>query len=156
EGFVGLVAGEPGIGKTALLARAAEKAREASLRCLTVRGSDDPRALGPWRSLYRRLVGRDFDSLAAGSTEMASAAAHEMVAALAKPTVLIVDDLQTLAGDSFATFAQIVRIAPAAGHAVIGSLRPEACERVESALSGSSYEVMGLRPLERADVNAAL
>jgi DNA-binding SARP family transcriptional activator len=156
KGFVELVVGEPGIGKTALLARANEKAREAGLRSLTVRGSDDPRRLGSWRSLYQRLTGRDLDQLAGGATEIANAAAHEMVEAFGKPTVLFVDDAQALSGDSFATFAQIVRIAERAGHAVVAATRPEARERIEIALSGSPYEVAALRPLERADVGAAI
>lgn len=157
KGFAGLVIGEPGIGKTALLARANEKAREAGLRALTVRGSDDPRPLGAWRGLYQRLTGRDLDRLPGISAlEITSAAAREMVEAFGRPTAVFVDDAQALTGDSFAIFAQTARIAQESGHAVIATLRPEARERVEAALSGLPYEIISLRPLERADVHAAI
>ncbi len=157
EGFVALVGGEPGIGKTSLLARASEIAREAGLRSLLVRGGDDPRPLGSWRGLYQRLTGRDLDQLAEGpSVEITTAAARDIVEGFGKPAVLFVDDAQELTGDSFAIFTQIVRVAKESGHAVIAAVRPEARERIEVALSGISHEVVTLRPLERADVGAAV
>lgn len=157
KGFVQIVIGELGIGKTALLTRANEKAREAGLRVLTVRGSNDPRPLASWRGLYQRQTERNLDdNLAAGAREVAHTVARDTVEAFGKPTVLFVDDAQALTGDSFATFAQIARIAVESGHGVIAAARPEARERIETALSGAPYEVITLHPLERADVRTAI
>ena len=156
DGFVALIAGEPGIGKTALLSRAMEIAREHELRCLMVRARDDPRRLEAWRGLYASLTGKPLDDLVGGRADVATAAARDMVSAFGKPSVLFVDDAHALQGDSLATLIQVTRIAPLARHGVVITLRPEGRERIESALRSCSHETIVLQPLQRADIEDVL
>lgn len=156
DGFVALIVGEPGIGKTALLSRAMELARIHDRRALSVRCRDDPRRLEAWRGLYASLTGNRLDELVGGRADVATAAARDMVGAFGKPTVIFVDDSHALQGDSLATLSQVTRIAQVAGHGVVITLRPEGRERIEAALRASPHETLVLQPLERGDIEAVL
>jgi DNA-binding SARP family transcriptional activator len=156
NGFVALISGEPGIGKTSLLLRAMELARQHGHRCLMVECREDQRLLEAWRSLYGSVTGRRIDDLAAARADVATAAAREMIEAFERPCVLFIDDAHTLQGDSLATLAQVARIGRAAGHGIVISARPEARDRMHSVLAGCPHESLLLGPLERADVDAVV
>jgi DNA-binding SARP family transcriptional activator len=156
DGYVALVIGEPGIGKTALSRRTEEVARNAERRSLTIRCSEDPRRLSAWRSLYERLTGRKIDDLAAGTSDVATAAAREIVEAFGRPTVLFIDDAHLLTGDSLATLAKVIEMARGAGHGLVISLRPEGRERIEPLVSAFTHDSITLGPLERRDIETAL
>lgn len=155
-GFTTLIVGEPGIGKTALLMRAVELARDSGRRCLMVSCRDDPHRLAAWRGLYASLTGRNLDDLAGGRTNVAAEAAREMVDAFGKPTGLFVDDAHLLHGDSLALLADTTRAAQSAGHGVVVTLRPEAADRVQTRLSGCAHDVLFLGPLQRTELDALL
>ncbi|MGZ3499404.1 MAG: ATP-binding protein [Vulcanimicrobiaceae bacterium] len=156
DGFVALIVGEPGIGKTALLGRANQLARDAERRVLSIRCQDDQQPLSAWRSLYERLTGRKLENLAGTASDVATVVARDIVAAFGKPSVLFVDDAHALRGDSLETFVHVVRIALTGAHAVVATLRPEARGPIESALHGCPHELLTLGPLQRSDIETAL
>lgn len=156
DGFVVLVVGEPGIGKTALIGRANQLARDAGRRVLSIRCQGDHQPLSAWRALYERLTGRKLDTLDGTASDVATAVARDIVAAFGKPAVLFIDDTHTLRGDSLETFVHVVRVALAGGHGIVATLRPEAHASIESSLRGCPHELLTLGPLQRSDIETAI
>jgi DNA-binding SARP family transcriptional activator len=154
DGFLALIAGDAGIGKSALVAKAAESARGAGRRVLLVRCTqDDPRRMGAWQPLYERIARQSGGDVSAADAP--SVIAREIVASLQVPTVLFVDDAHTLRGDALATFGRVARLARAGGHGVVVASRPEGAATIES-LSAPVDDRIELGPLQRSDIQTAV
>jgi DNA-binding SARP family transcriptional activator len=133
-GSIVLVYGEPGIGKSSFLDRAAPLAATLGLRMITARGvQDDPRAFGTWRSIAEELTGHPLADVVRDAADPASAIVESVLGALHGPAVFFVDDVHWLHGDSLKATIALARTA-AAAHVVLLSLRSEALTPVLAGL----------------------
>jgi DNA-binding SARP family transcriptional activator len=155
DGFFALIAGEPGIGKTALLMRARERAVGVDRRSIVIRcTAADPRRMGVWRGLYHRATGQTIDAITSG--DASSAAARAIVDSFGEPTVLFVDDAHLLRSDSLAAFLRIVQLMRASGQGLVVTSRPEGINTIERLSEIAIDERFQLGPLQLSDIRAAI
>jgi DNA-binding SARP family transcriptional activator/tetratricopeptide (TPR) repeat protein len=133
QGSFTVVCGEPGIGKTTLLKRVADRAATSGLRVVTVRCvAGDPRPLGPWGDLFEELTGeRPAELSTAGRQRVVDVLATRIVASLGGPSAILIDDGQWLASEALETFVNIVGLGVAGPHAIVCAVRPEGVPALE-------------------------
>jgi DNA-binding SARP family transcriptional activator len=154
-----IIIGRPGMGKSALLARAGRLANDAGLRVLACNAFDgDPRSFGPWESLFEALLGEPFARFGAHTGfGTASRLADVLRRALVNPTAILIDDAQALAGEAHDVLLELAASAASDGHAVVIATRPSGSERFPSTFSGTATETrIELRPLEMKALAVAL
>ena len=156
SGSLTLVYGEPGIGKSALLAAATRVASSRGMRALVVRCVEsEARMFGPWPQLFETLTDGDFKALAqSAGAGAADAFAVAMADELDDPSLVIVDDAHALNGVSLDILEALVPLL-AARHAVIISTRPEGLARLRARTASLRYDEAQLRPLERGALRSA-
>jgi DNA-binding SARP family transcriptional activator len=152
RGSVTVVTGSAGMGKSALLARARRLANDAGLRAIACSAFDgDPRAFGPWESLFEALCGEPFARFGAGGGfGAASRLAEELQRALRDPSAILIDDAHFLAGEPRDVLLTFSAAAASAGHAVVIATRPS--ER--SCLDAAQLEDVPVSELELTPLDA--
>ncbi|HEV3155709.1 MAG TPA: AAA family ATPase, partial [Candidatus Baltobacteraceae bacterium] len=156
---VAIVEGEPGIGKTALIAQAVKRAASSGLRTTSLRAvCDDARPFAIWPALYASLSGKDFeDFLAATHGSVATELAEAIATLLPQPSMLAIDDAQYLSGDALATLIAIAKILAAQrAHVLLIGTRPEGLVQLSEGLGELQYAAVHLQPLPDSDVDTAL
>jgi len=154
-----IIVGQPGMGKSALLARAGGLANDAGLRVLHCNAFDgDPRSFGPWQSLFEALLGEPFARFGAHTGfGTASRLADVLRRRLVNPTAILIDDAQALAGEARDVLLEFTTAAAADGHAVVIATRQSGNERFPAMSSGAVTEArIELRPLEMKALADAL
>ena len=155
RGSVAIISGEPGIGKTTLLRRGVEMARNAGLRVVEAGGVfDDPRPVGPWLDVFREVTGADPSTLASAGS-LVNALCAQIVDELSTPAVLVIDDAQWLDGDAAEAAVKIASLASARGHMVLMSTRPEGVGRLELLAESARAMRTRLKPLSESDLSTA-
>jgi DNA-binding CsgD family transcriptional regulator/tetratricopeptide (TPR) repeat protein len=177
EGTVVWIEGEPGIGKSSLVAEALAAASQpgwdvgwggadqltaplplrAMQDCLQVRpSSSDPRRAHAADLLRSRLLGPPSDGDASvNGIEVLLTLADELCAAA--PTVLVVDDLQWVDEASLAVWHQLAASISQLRLLLIGTCRPaprREVEQVRTAVVRRGGQVIALGPLAEPDVIA--
>jgi ATP/maltotriose-dependent transcriptional regulator MalT len=184
DGTTVVITGEPGIGKTVLLAELARRAEEREFLVLDGRATeferDDPYAVftdaldafltalpGEARAtLPGAELGAVFPALAGtgigGPADRlrVHSAVRILLGRLAgpRPTVLVIDDLHWADAGSIDLFGYLLRHPPAGRVLVAAALRPaQAPPRLRLALdAGARYRAIPLGPLTRADAASLL
>jgi len=161
-GTVVLVAGEAGVGKTALVRAFADGAARRGVRVL-VGGCDDlvtPRTMGPLRDVAHELGGRLAEALAGGANpERVFAVLPEVLADAA--TVLVVEDLHWADDATLDVVRFLARRAPSLPTVLVVTYREEdmgaghRLRRVLGSVAGAAVRRMALGPLS-LDAVAAL
>ncbi|MFF9020284.1 AAA family ATPase [Streptomyces eurythermus] len=182
-----LVTGDPGVGKTALLGEFADKARARDAVVATGRAGaslgtslgafadafDEQRelvrtVLADWPRERRELMTRILrgeharHDVAAAEGQPGRRVVHELVEALARPSlVLILDDLHLADPDSLDLLAGLLRRPPRARFlAVLGYRDRQTPERLRTAVHGRSERIaldhLPLTPLSEQDVDLLL
>lgn len=119
-----VVAGEPGAGKTSLLAAAARAAHERGVDVLYGRaeeGLDVP--FGAWRQAFERRWPDDV-----GDRGDLFSAVIEALAAHDRPLMLVLDDLQWADRDSLVLLSHVVSVRPSNRLVVVAAYRPNEAE----------------------------
>jgi len=157
RGSVTLVHGEAGIGKTALLSRTANLARDKGRRVLTVSCAGQVAStFGPWQSFFESVGARDFDALvSAHASDLTTATAQAIADRLPDRTVMIVDDAHELSAESLNIFVALVQRALPRNAAVV-SLRPEGVASVRSRLADVAFQELPLGRLDKDNLRWAL
>jgi DNA-binding CsgD family transcriptional regulator/tetratricopeptide (TPR) repeat protein len=177
EGTAVWIEGEPGIGKSSLVAEALAAARDPGwdigwgaadklterlplqvmLACLGVRpGSPDPRRARAAGLLRGQRLGLFTDGASVAGTEVLLALADELCAAA--PTVLVIDDLQWADEASLAVWHQLAAAIGQLRLLLIGTCRPGSgrpgAEQLRAAAARRGGAVISLGPLADTDVAA--
>ncbi|GAC1388432.1 MAG: hypothetical protein NVSMB31_02370 [Vulcanimicrobiaceae bacterium] len=148
-----IVRGAGGSGKSELLWQAERIANDLALKTMNVRATEnDPRAFGPWATLYTQLTSRPFDAFIEGGGD-ATTLAHHLALALGPRSVLIVDDAQYLHGDSHEVLVHLSLDAAANNVSLLIATRPD-LQRREAQLHGTL--VLDLLPLSFDEIEAAV
>ena len=156
SGRLVLVHGESGIGKSALLAAAARLASARGMRAFVVQGAAGAaRMFGPWPHAYETLTSEDFTALAhdAGAA-LPDAYAQAVDAALRDPSLLVIDDAQTLNRIGLDILDALAAALPTR-HVVLVAARPEGRGELRKRFDGLTYDEMPLRPLGRDVLESA-
>lgn len=156
-GSLTLVQGEAGIGKSALLNRAAQVAAQNGLRVLTVRcGGELPSTFGPWQGTFSAVVAGDFQAFVrAHASDLNTAVAEAITAQLLEPTALIVDDAHELKAEALDILIALAQRSISKQALVVG-LRPEGVSLLRSRLTEVAFEELQLGRLDRANLKWAL
>lgn len=157
RGSLTIICGEPGIGKSTLLGRADEAAHRRGLRVISVQClAGDPRPFGPWQGVFESLTSRELtEFVKIAGRDVASDVADAIVAALLKPTMLIIDDVQYARDAALEVTTNVMRLGGAA-HAVVAASRPEGLALINAALGESRRAELAVGALTRDDVVAGL
>lgn len=157
-GGVVLVSGEPGIGKSAFLSRAADIANNLGRAVITVRCFDsDSRRFGAFEELYGDLCDEPLNPLAApGRWDLADRLAESLTNALEPMSVVTIDDAHVLADEALGAMVAIAARGRTRGHTLLVATRTEGLPVVLAALGGCSVESITLGPLRRDDIRAAV
>ena len=154
--YVTMVLGEPGIGKSALLARAAEIARQKGIASFTVRGREDSSTAVVWASLYHDVTEGSLERAIAAAADVPTSIASEIARKFQRPTLLFIDDAHALRGDALATLVELARRTRDGSFVLVVAMRPEGLSGVGLLLSPYIDERLELGPLRREDVDSAL
>ena len=156
---IGVIEGDPGIGKSAFVEQLVEEVAGRGIRAVTVRGvCDDPRAFGSWTLLYSALSGKAFDEvLQAAQGSIASELASAIVASLPARCVLVLDDAQYLSGDALDTMAAIAKqTSGSESQTFVISTRPEGLRSIAERLGDIAFSLCRLMPLNDEEVDTAM
>jgi DNA-binding winged helix-turn-helix (wHTH) protein len=161
-GTVVLIAGEAGLGKTALVRAFAEEAGRQGVRVLAG-GCDDlvtPRTMGPVRDIAQELGGRLVDAVSAGADpEQVFAVLPDVLAEAA--TVLVIEDLHWADDATLDVVRFLARRTPTLPTVLVATYRQEDVDvghrlrRVLGSLTSTSVRRIALAPLS-LDAVAAL
>lgn len=156
-GGVTIVHGVAGIGKSALLARAAQMASARGLNIFTIQcGDETTEPFGPWKRLFGSLCGGDFEAFVRRhSSNLTSSVAEEIASRLTERSALIVDDLHSAASESLDIFLAIGRQL-IARNPVVAAVRPEGLPLLRQRLQGVPFDELEVDRLDRADLRSAL
>jgi DNA-binding SARP family transcriptional activator/predicted ATPase len=157
HGSATLVHGEAGIGKTALLDRIANLAREKGHHVLTVScAGQAANAFGPWQAIFQNVGAGDFDALvSAHASNLPTAVAQAIADRLPERAMVIVDDAHELTAESLDIFIALAQKALSKA-AVIASLRPEGIAIVRSGLVDVAFQELPLGRLDKENLKWAL
>ncbi|MGA8535695.1 MAG: AAA family ATPase [Candidatus Tumulicola sp.] len=154
--YAAMIVGEPGIGKTALLKRASDRASNLGCESLAVAAVEDSGVAAVWGALYHRVTGTRLDQDAATAFDVPGLVASTIVRGLARSAILFVDDAHTLRGDALATLVELSRLARQSAFGLIVAMRPEGLVGVGALMEPYVGERIDLGPLAREDVDTAL
>jgi DNA-binding SARP family transcriptional activator len=155
RGWLALVHGEAGIGKSTLFATAAQLASARSVRVLDIRcGEGESRMFGPWPAVIEAVTGSDFAALTeAGGASVSEGCADAMAASLTKPSLILVDDAHALRGEALAVLKAVV-VALSGRHVCIIGARPEGVLALRALFEDVGFEELTLGPLDRNDLES--
>jgi DNA-binding NarL/FixJ family response regulator len=145
-----LIAGEPGVGKTALAARFAERLavegfRVARTACASLAGAPD---LLPWYLLLRELGGARasmLDSFGKADFIQVSAVADALAeAARERPLLVVIDDLQRAGAATAAPLAYLAQLAPPVPLLLLGLVREPPGTQAEVGRASTQLLLRGL------------
>jgi len=157
KGSLVVLHGDAGIGKSTLVERAAQAARERGMTIVSIRATaGDARPFGPWQVVFARLAGGDIASFAGElATGTIGGIAHAIVAKLRVPTMLVVDDIHDFGGDSFEIAVCVARMA-SLSQLVVLTTRPEGERRIRAALGDMAVLDIALEPLTQPELATAI
>lgn len=156
---IAVIAGEPGIGKSALVERLSNYALARGLRVVSVRAaSDDTRAFGAWPALYESLSKNAFAQLAqAAQGTLTAELANAILACIPERSIIVLDDAQYLSGDAFETFVVLAKAVAAEGsHVIVACTRPEGLNSIVTRLAETPLVVTNLFALTDSQMEAAM
>jgi len=156
NGWLALVNGEAGIGKSTLFAAAAQIASARGVRVLDVRcGEGESRMFGPWPAVVEAVTGSDFAALTeAGGATVPEACADAMAAALTTPSLILADDAHALRGEALAVLKAVV-FALADRHVCIIGARPEGTLALRALFEDVGFDELTLGPLDRKSLESS-
>jgi DNA-binding SARP family transcriptional activator len=154
-GSVVMLLGEPGIGKSALVAQLLDSTAVA--RWHVACSDDDPRVFGPWENVFNELIGEPIETvLASGDATPAIVIAERIGRALGTtPHIVVVDDVQYLRGEALDVLLHVVR-GTCSRHALVLAMRPEGERLVEPLFATETVVEIRLAPLSREAFDFAL
>lgn len=157
RGSLTVVSGEPGIGKSTLLAHLGDAAQRRGVRVLHVQClAGDPRPFGPWQAVFEGATGLSLQTFVeSAGRDVASDLAQTLVAALTRPGLIIVDDLQYARGAAHEVAMHVLRFG-SREYGVVAAARPEGLPAVRSALGELHHIEMPLEPLTPHDLAQGL
>jgi predicted ATPase len=157
HGSITLVHGEAGIGKSALLGRAARMATENGLRIVVIHCSGEiPSMFGPWPSTFGALAAGDFDAFVeTHGSDVVTAVAQAIAAQLRERTALIADDVHALTAEALDIFVALAQVTMSQ-HAVLAGSRPEGVLLLRSRLKDFPFDELPIGRLDRSNFKWAL
>jgi DNA-binding SARP family transcriptional activator len=153
-----LISGEPGIGKSSFLSRAADIAQSLERTVVSVRCFDtDSRAFGPFEELYADLYDEPFNPTAAsGRDDAALRLAECLVRGLESFAVLSIDDAHALRADSRRVLSALASEIRSGDIRLVVSTRSEGVPDILASMTGCLSESIVLGPLRLDDLRTAI
>jgi DNA-binding SARP family transcriptional activator len=157
KGALVVVHGDAGIGKSTLVKRAAQAARERGMTIVSVRGvAGDARAFGPWQAVFASLGGGDLASFARDlATDAVGGIARAVVAKLPERSMLVVEDVHDFEGDSFEIAVRVARVA-SRSQLVVFTTRPQGERVIRAAFADLTVLDLALLPLTQPELATAI
>lgn len=155
---IALVHGEPGIGKSTLLDRAAGAAEKCNLRVLTARAvEDDSRPFGPWQKLFEALTHDNIrDFIKRGDGNAGARIAEAIAGALTMPTALFVDDAHLLRGEGLRILAKLGTAVNAGPRVLVVGLRSEGLRTLRNMFADFVIEELALSGVRVEDLRSGV
>jgi DNA-binding SARP family transcriptional activator len=153
-----LISGEPGIGKSAFLSRAADLAQSLDRSVVSTRCFDtDTRPFGPFEELNADLHDEPLSPLATGDrADAAQRLAKSLISGLGSSTVISIDDAHTLKADARRVLSELAGQVCEHRHTLIVATRTEGLPDVIAAVSGCPTDTIVLGPLSVHDLRVAV
>jgi len=153
-----MISGEPGIGKSAFLTRAADLAQSLNHSVLSIRCFDtDTRPFGPFEELYADLHDEPLSPQATGDhADTAQRLAESLISGWGSSTVISIDDAYTLKADARRVLSGLTGQVYEHGHTLIVATRTEGLADVIAAVSGCPADTIVLGPLSANDLRIAV
>lgn len=156
-GEISIVAGGPGMGKTALVDELERRASRLHASVLRLRGRVEDPSYGPWPEAYESLTGRRFEELVSERGRETPAALADLAAShLGNKPLLVLDDAQKLSADALQLTRDAIGELVLRGGAVVIATRPEKLQDLRASLAGLVFKEYVLGPLHLAEIDSGV
>jgi DNA-binding SARP family transcriptional activator len=153
-----LISGEPGIGKSAFLSRAADLARSLDRSVVSVSCFDtDTRPFGPFDELYADLHDEPLSAPPTGDHgDAAQRLAESLISGSGSSTVITIDDAHLLKADALRVLSIFAAGLRAGGGTLVVATRTEGLPEIIAVTAGGPAESIELGPLRLDDIRAGI